>query len=101
MLALTQHFHTEDYTMKIIRTRKVRTDVPATVVHNAKELASGVKSVASTSFSYSCNTATRGFTYVRYAAFKASKLPEAYRAARKARARRAAVRKVLKALRLQ
>ena len=87
--------------MKLIRTRKVRTDVPATVVHNAKELASDVRSVASASFSYSCNTVTRGFTYVRYASFKVGKLPAAYRAHRKARARKAAVRKVLKALRLQ
>jgi hypothetical protein len=84
--------------MKLIRTRKVRTDVPATVVHNAKELASGVKSVASTSFGYTANTAHRGFTYVRYAAFKASKLPEAYRAHRKAKARKALVRKILKVM---
>lgn len=86
--------------MKIIRTRKTRTDVPATVVHNAKCIGQGVSKAAVAVSGYTTNVAHRASVNIRYAAFKASKLPEAYRTTMKKRRRQAAVRKVLKALRL-
>jgi hypothetical protein len=84
--------------MKIIRTRKTRTDIPATVKHNALALVDTVGAASLSVAGYTANTAQRGYSYVRYAAFKASKLPEAYRANRKARARKALVRRIMKAM---